>query len=406
MRHSDVREVVEISRLHHLHFFKKRILLGTKMSLILEIGNPQFEVIEKKKDKKGENYLRASAIWQRVDFINSNSRLYPRKILEKEINRLDESIKAGQVVGLSHHPPDAHGKVNDVSHIWESISIDKDGMCRGTLTVIPTEDGKNIIELIKAGVRVPLSSRGVGTLTKKEKMIDGKNVEYNEVGDDFKLLSPGDFVLSASVEGAGLTEIMEGDQKQQYILTESDRSILREFKEEKDRDKPLSLTEFNKLVEGYLEVNFITSEYWSPSKENFEQFKRHSEPIYRKTLAERLQQEGHVLSKEITEEKKPVKFESGAILSNRDFDIAGATLAEREKYKEQMTESTVTEREKQLYKEALRAGVNLSFEEWREKYGKVEPVRVSSTRQLSEDEKKKRKIQEQVKWNLLAGKTK
>ena len=292
--------------------------------LILEFGNPKFKVIEEKKDKWGEKYLRANAIWQRADFINSNSRLYPRKILEKEITRLDENIKAGQVVGLSHHPPDAHGKVNDVSHIWESISIDKDGTCRGTLTVIPTEDGKNIIELIKAGVRVPLSSRGVGTLTKKDKIIDGKKVEYNEVGNDFKLLSPGDFVLSPGVEGAGLTEIMEGDQKHQYVLTESDKSILKSFNE-KEGKEVMTAKEFNETVEAYLYANFLTSDHYRPNQ--FEEFKRNNAAKYRKVLAENFQKEGLVLSKEITEgEKKTDKFESRTGLNFRDFDIAGATV--------------------------------------------------------------------------------
>ena len=385
--------------------FLKENFTGTKMrNLILEFNNPQFKIIEEKKDKKGEKWVKAEAVWQRADTINSNRRLYPRKVLEKEIDRLDENLKAGQVVGLSHHPPDAHGKVNDVSHIWESISIEKDGTCRGKLTVIPTESGKNIIELIKAGVRVPLSSRGVGTLTKKEKMIDGKNVEYNEVGDDFKLLSPGDFVMSASVKGAGLTELTENGQKQQYILTESDKSVLKSFNGKDDDKEVMTAKEFDETVEAYLHANFRTSDHYR--SDQFDEFKRNNEAKYRKVLAKQFQEEGLKLSKEITEEKKPVKFESGAVLSNRDFDICGATPAEKAKYKEQMmTESNITEREKQLYREALRAGVNISFKEWREKYSKVESVNIS-TRQLTEDEKKKRKIQEQNKWNLLAGKTK
>ncbi|TET65290.1 MAG: hypothetical protein E3J56_15875 [Candidatus Aminicenantes bacterium] len=393
--------------------FLKENFTGTKMrNLILEFGNPQFKIIEEKKDKKGEKWVKAEAVWQRADTINSNRRLYPRKVLEKEIDRLDENLKAGQVVGLSHHPPDAHGKVNDVSHIWESISIEKDGTCRGKLTVIPTESGKNIIELIKAGVRIPLSSRGVGTLTKKEKKVDGKVVEYDEVNDDFKLLSPGDFVLSASVEGAGLTELTENGQKQQYILTESDKSVLKSFNGKDDDKEVMTEKEFDETVEAYLHANFRTSDHYR--SDQFDEFKRNNEAKYRKLLAEQFQKEGLVLSKEITaEKKKPVKFELGAGLTNRDFDICGASFEERENYKKSLNErnkeavlkSNATEREQQLYKEARRAGVNLSFEEWKKKYSKVEPARVS-TKQITEDEKKKRKIQEQNKWNLLAGKSK
>ena len=350
------------------------------MSLILEFGSPKFSVIEEKKDDKGGKYLRASAIWQRANTINSNRRLYPRRILEREIKRLEKDVKAGQVLGMSHHPPDAHGQVRDVSHVWESISIDKDGVCRGTLTVIPTDEGRNIQELIKAGVKIPLSSRGVGSLTKKEKKVGNEFVEYDEVNDDFKIISPGDFVMSPSVEGAGLTEIIEHGQKQRYILTESDRSVLREFKEKKDAEKPLSLSEFNELVEGYLEVNFLTSEYWSPSKENFEKYKQANEQRYRKLLAERLQKEGIVLSEEITKGKKKVE----------------------------KVEETKLRKDVQLYREALAAGFTGSYQQWAEKYAKITEVKQPNRKQLTESDDKlaEKALQRlQVKTNFIAGKS-
>lgn len=376
------------------------------MSLICEFGSPKFEVIEEKKTKKGDNYLRARAIWQRADFINTNKRLYPRNVLEKEIKRLETDIKAGQVLGMSHHPPDALGETKDVSHVWESISIDKDGTCRGTLAVIPTEDGRNIIEMIKAGVKIPLSSRGVGTLTRKEKKVDGKVIEYNEVNDDFKIISPGDFVMSPSVEGAGLTEIMEQGQKQRYVLTESDKSVLKSFDEKEDKET-MTLKEFNETVEAFLNANFLTSDHYRPNQ--FDEFKRNNEARYRKVLAENLQKEGLKLSKEIIEEKKTKKFESKAGLSFRDFDIAGATAEEKEKYQKSLNETQSTERERKLYVEALRAGYRGTFREWQEKYSKVVPIGIRK-RQLTEKQKEKtkkeRQVQEKIRWNSIAGKSK
>ena len=354
--------------------------------------------LEEKTGKKGK-IVRALVKWQEGDKINQNGRLYPITILQREAQKIQDKIDKGETVwGHAYHPADSQGRTVDISHRWDKV-WSKGKNFYGEITILPTPHGKMIQELVKHG-KLSMSSRGLGTTTEKSR---GEK-KYVEVNNDFDLKTPGDFVISPSVEGAELIKVIES-QKIENLLTVEKVQELEEMLEE--TEEGMSLEEFDEKVEAYLYANYLTSDHYLSNQ--FDEFKRDHESRYKKVLAERFQKEGIKLSKGITEgEKKVEKFESRAGLSFRDFDICGASLAEREKYKEQIVESNVTGREKQLYREALRAGVNLSFKEWRAKYGKVEPVRVRA-QQLTADEQKKRKerndLQETIRMDSVAGKT-
>ncbi|MFX0208291.1 MAG: hypothetical protein ACFFDT_20070 [Candidatus Hodarchaeota archaeon] len=147
-------------------------------------------------EKLSDGVVKIQVKWQHADRVNSNGRLYPRSVLEKEIARLKPLMKERRIMGASFHPK-GPANPDDISHIWEDAWIEKDGGCFGTLKVIQTDRGKNVLEILKNGT-LGLSSRGYGTTTRKKI----GEIEVEEVNADFKLATPGDFVLSPSVEDA------------------------------------------------------------------------------------------------------------------------------------------------------------------------------------------------------------
>ncbi len=176
---------------------------------LLEVIEPKCRVLTEEVDEKtNERVLRVAVKWQHSDIINGNRRRYPKAILQREIDRLTPLIKEGKVSGASFHP-EKMGELDDISHLWESIKMEQDGSCTGVVKVIPTARGKNAQAIIKAGGHIGMSSRGTGTITQKEEVVDGKRVKVDEINSDYVLLSPGDFVLSPSVPGAGTVRLME-----------------------------------------------------------------------------------------------------------------------------------------------------------------------------------------------------
>lgn len=164
------------------------------------------EVID---EKTQESVLKVSVKWQQADLINTNKRVYPRSILEREINRIQPDLKAGKVFGAAYHPDKGGAEVPDVAMIWRSAKIEKDGSCTGKIDILPTRHGKDAQTIIKAGGSIGISSRGYGTTTQKTDIIGGERQSFSQVNDDFFLKTPGDIVLSPSVADAGVREMLE-----------------------------------------------------------------------------------------------------------------------------------------------------------------------------------------------------
>lgn len=203
----------------------------------LEFESVQANILEETIDEQtNDRTMRVQVKWQHGGIINKNYREYPKELLQREIDRLQEPVGNGEIYGASYHPVTGEAVINDVSHIWNKIWMDEDGQCYGECTVLPTLTGKNAQVLIKHG-RVGVSSRGAGTVTKKTKEVDGKKVEYDVVNKDFRLISPGDFVLSPSVPDARVRAVMEdsmSDAVTSYIT--ENKHLFTETQEDKPED--------------------------------------------------------------------------------------------------------------------------------------------------------------------------
>lgn len=155
-------------------------------------------------------------IIQRSDALNQNGRIYPRNILEREIRNYQKFINENRALGELDHPDTSVVELKNVSHIVREAIMDRDGIVHGRVEILDTPSGKIAQDLVKGGVKIGISSRGVGSTEKKG--------EYTYVAEDFILIAF-DLVCDPSTPGAFL--LPEGRRistdERHKILTQSDR---------------------------------------------------------------------------------------------------------------------------------------------------------------------------------------
>lgn len=250
-----------------------------KHPVILEYSPATVEILAEKivDEKSGDKELDVKVLWQKAGVVNNNGRRYRKELLQREIKKISERIKNGETVWGSHmHPEDGVGETEDISHKWNSVGMNKDGICEGELTILPTASGKNIQVLVKSG-RLGLSSRGFGTMTKKEEPVNGEKIKFDDINDDFELASPGDWVVRPSVRGAGNIKVSESirileselnkefssatlNKKEEELmeLKELEDKIAKLEKDLKDRDAEIEKlkTEFKDKLEKAVEAAY------------------------------------------------------------------------------------------------------------------------------------------------------
>lgn len=140
---------------------------------------------------------------------NGNGRYYRRDLWEREMSKYDEMVKQRRATGELDHPESQVINLKNVSHLITEWWWDKDQVM-GKIEILPTPSGNILKELIKAGVTVGVSSRGMGSLE--------QNGNVMEVQDDFELLC-WDFVSTPSNPGSYMTIIKEGKETFAYDYT-------------------------------------------------------------------------------------------------------------------------------------------------------------------------------------------
>jgi hypothetical protein len=132
---------------------------------------------------------------QRADAKNQNGRVYPKGILEREAAKyLDNFVKQRRAMGELDHPESSVVNLKNVSHNIVDMGWDGDDLV-GTVEILPTPSGNILKDLLKAGILLGISSRGLGSV--KKDMREGADV----VQDDFDLIAF-DFVSNPSTQGA------------------------------------------------------------------------------------------------------------------------------------------------------------------------------------------------------------
>jgi hypothetical protein len=152
--------------------------------------------------------LIVNGVLQRAESKNHNGRVYPRNVLMREAKKYSDSfIREKRALGELDHPDSSVVNLNNVSH--NVLGMDWNGNdLVGKVEVLDTPNGKILKELFKAGIKLGISSRGMGSV----KEIMGEGEDTLEVQPDFELIAF-DFVSNPSTQGAFMSPVNESVQK-------------------------------------------------------------------------------------------------------------------------------------------------------------------------------------------------
>ena len=155
------------------------------------------------KGAKKKMYI--EGVFLQGDICNRNKRMYPMETLSREVDRYSKAfIKEGRALGELGHPEGPTVNLDRVSH--KIVSLTREGKNYiGKAQLLETPMGKIARSLINEGVKLGVSSRGVGSLSQT-------NEGHKIVGEDFQLATAADIVADPSAPDAFVNGIMEGKE--------------------------------------------------------------------------------------------------------------------------------------------------------------------------------------------------
>lgn len=173
----------------------------SKITLLTESSFNTETITEADSDGVKSWYL--NGVFMQADVVNRNHRIYPRGIMENEINSyIKEYVVPRRAVGELSHPDTASINLDKITHIIESIE-QRGNNFYGKAKILNTPSGNIIKGLLEGGVQLGVSSRGRGSVVTNSKGI-------NEVQKDFKLGAI-DIVYQPSAPDAFVDGLMEGE---------------------------------------------------------------------------------------------------------------------------------------------------------------------------------------------------
>ena len=158
---------------------------------------------------KNSGKLIVTGILQRAEAKNQNGRIYPKDTLVREAKKYtDTFIKQHRALGELDHPESSVVNLQNASHNITEMGWSGDNLI-GTVEVLGTPSGNILKELFKAGIKLGISSRGLGSVETVAEDDDGKgDVPAQEVQPDFELIAF-DFVSNPSTQGAFMFPMKE-----------------------------------------------------------------------------------------------------------------------------------------------------------------------------------------------------
>ena len=172
------------------------------MLLITEHTENNIQTIAEDAGNGKKNYF-IRGIFMESEQVNKNGRIYPSSIMEREVARYNDTyVKSNRSLGELGHPEGPSLNLDRVSHIIKEMKMDGN-VVYGKAKILDTPYGNIVKNLIDEGVRLGVSSRGMGSL----KQVNG----VNEVQSDFNLATV-DIVADPSAPNAFVNGIMEGKE--------------------------------------------------------------------------------------------------------------------------------------------------------------------------------------------------
>ncbi len=142
--------------------------------------------------KEEDGKLLLSGPLQKANTLNQNGRIYPFEVLKREVGNYQKFIKEGRALGELDHPDSSVVSLANVSHCIRKAYMEGDTVY-GTIEVLSTPKGMILKSLIDSGIKIGISSRGVGSTRRRG--------DHQEVQDDFQLIC-WDIVSEPSTPGA------------------------------------------------------------------------------------------------------------------------------------------------------------------------------------------------------------
>ena len=150
------------------------------MRLLREFNALDYDLdsIKRSKEDHGGSIV-LKGVLQKADTLNQNGRVYPGPILEREIANYQKFIVERRALGECDHPDSSVVELKNVSHLVTEAYME-DGIVYGAVEILGTPGGKILTALIEAGVKLGISSRGVGSTVKQG--------DHDVVQEDFQLI--------------------------------------------------------------------------------------------------------------------------------------------------------------------------------------------------------------------------
>ena len=170
------------------------------MKLITDISE-KTQVRKELNESSNEKEYFLEGVFMQSEKRNRNGRVYEKSVLKDAVDRyIDEQVKTNRAVGELNHPASPTVNYKEVSHKIENLDWEGDDII-GKAKILNTPNGNIVKGLIDGGVQLGVSSRGMGSITKKE------DVDY--VNTDF-VLSTIDIVQDPSAPSAYVKPMYEG----------------------------------------------------------------------------------------------------------------------------------------------------------------------------------------------------
>jgi hypothetical protein len=211
--------------------------------LITELNEEATYVVEATKEGK-DHYI--TGIFLQADIQNRNGRKYPIDTLESEVNRYRaEMVENKRALGELGHPQGPQINLDRVSHLITELYRDGSNFI-GKAKITNTPMGSTAKGLLESGVRLGVSSRGMGSLKATKTGI-------MEVQNDFRLATAADIVADPSAPEAFVNGILEGveffyDASRDAWHQERLENTVKELKKQKTIDEEVAVRVFTNFI--------------------------------------------------------------------------------------------------------------------------------------------------------------
>ena len=207
----------KLRRLENYDVFDYKVVKEDRPPILKEVDGKTVEV-------PGGQKILMKGILQKADTLNQNGRIYPKAVLDREVRNYQKFIIENRAVGELDHPDSSVVNLKNVSHVIREAYMENGGAVIGTIEVLDkTPSGAILKGLVESGIKLGISSRGVGSTRKQG--------EYYVVQDDFQLIcwdmvsepsTPGAFMIpeGKAIDADELREVFKRSDRIDRVLNE------------------------------------------------------------------------------------------------------------------------------------------------------------------------------------------